>query len=96
MNTKDVTDEEIASATGLKINIVRKVLYDMFGKALITGIVSRTKRKVGSSTAGAPSRIRSTISLTIRRKRSLTGSTIVLNMKNQQSFTTVATVIVRG
>jgi transcription initiation factor TFIIE subunit alpha len=38
LNTKDVTDEEIASATGLKINIVRKVLYDLFGKALITGI----------------------------------------------------------
>src|SRR6187551_450036 len=38
LNTEDATDEEIASATGLRINIIRKVLYDMFGKALITGI----------------------------------------------------------
>ena len=45
LNTKDVTDEEIASATGLKINIVRKVLYDMFGKALITGIRVKDEKK---------------------------------------------------
>ena len=36
LNTEDATDEEIASSTGLRINIVRKVLYDLFGKALIT------------------------------------------------------------
>jgi transcription initiation factor TFIIE subunit alpha len=45
LNTEDVTDEEIASATGLKINIVRKVLYDMFGKALITGIRVKDEKK---------------------------------------------------
>src|ERR671913_1187565 len=45
LNTKDVTDEEIASATGLKINIVRKVLYDMFGKSLITGIRVKDEKK---------------------------------------------------
>ncbi len=45
LNTDDVTDEEIASATGLKINIVRKVLYDMFGKALITGIRVKDEKK---------------------------------------------------
>jgi transcription initiation factor TFIIE subunit alpha len=28
LNTEDATDEEIASATGLRINIIRKVLYD--------------------------------------------------------------------
>src|SRR3972149_6574644 len=33
LNTEDATDEEIASSTGLRINIVRKVLYDLFGKA---------------------------------------------------------------
>jgi len=38
LNTEDATDEEIAGATGMRINIIRKVLYDMFGKALITGI----------------------------------------------------------
>jgi len=37
LNSEDATDEEIASATGLRINIIRKVLYDMFGKALIPG-----------------------------------------------------------
>lgn len=45
LNTEDVTDEEIASATGLKINLVRKVLYDMFGKALITGIRVKDEKK---------------------------------------------------
>jgi transcription initiation factor TFIIE subunit alpha len=45
LNQEDVTDEEIASATGLKINIVRKVLYDMFGKALITGIRVKDEKK---------------------------------------------------
>ena len=45
LNTEDVTDEEIASATGLRINIVRKVLYDMFGKALISGIRVKDEKK---------------------------------------------------
>ena len=31
------TDEEIAELTQLKINIVRKSLYDLFGRSLITG-----------------------------------------------------------
>jgi transcription initiation factor TFIIE subunit alpha len=38
LNNENATDEEIASATGLKINVVRRVLYDLFGKSLITGI----------------------------------------------------------
>lgn len=45
LNSEDVTDEEIASATGLRINIVRKVLYDMFGKALISGIRVKDDKK---------------------------------------------------
>ena len=45
LNTEDTTDEEIASATGLRINIIRKVLYDMFGKALITGIRVKDEKK---------------------------------------------------
>ena len=32
LNTEDATDEEIASSTGLRINIVRKVLYDLLEK----------------------------------------------------------------
>ena len=35
LNTEDATDEEIAGATGMRINVIRKVLYDMFGKALM-------------------------------------------------------------
>ncbi|MEM3172646.1 MAG: transcription factor, partial [Candidatus Nitrosotenuis sp.] len=31
--------------TGLRINMVRKVLYDLFGKALITGIRVKDERK---------------------------------------------------
>ena len=38
LKSQDVTDEEIASSTGLGINMVRKVLFDLFGKGLITGI----------------------------------------------------------
>ncbi len=45
LNSEDATDEEIASATGLRINIVRKVLYDMFGKALISGVRVRDEMK---------------------------------------------------
>jgi transcription initiation factor TFIIE subunit alpha len=45
LNSEDATDEEIAGATGLRINIIRKVLYDMFGKALITGIRVKDERK---------------------------------------------------
>jgi transcription initiation factor TFIIE subunit alpha len=45
LSTEDATDEEIANATGLRINIIRKVLYDMFGKALITGIRVKDDKK---------------------------------------------------
>lgn len=45
LNTEDATDEEIAGATGMRINIIRKVLYDMFGKALITGIRVKDEKK---------------------------------------------------
>jgi transcription initiation factor TFIIE subunit alpha len=38
LNNENATDEEIASATGLKINAVRKALYDLFGKSLISGV----------------------------------------------------------
>lgn len=41
----DATDEEIASSTGLRINMVRRVLYDLFGKSLITGIRVKDDRK---------------------------------------------------
>src|SRR3954454_14220703 len=45
LKSEDSTDEEIASATGLRINIIRKILYDMFGKALITGIRVKDEKK---------------------------------------------------
>ena len=38
LKVEDATDEEIASSTGLRINLVRKILYDLFGKSLITGM----------------------------------------------------------
>lgn len=46
LNTEDATDEEIAGATGMRINIIRKVLYDMFGKALITGIRVKDEKRL--------------------------------------------------
>ena len=45
LKSENATDEEIASSTGLRINMVRKVLYDLFGKALITGIRVKDERK---------------------------------------------------
>ena len=47
LKAEDATDEEIASSTGLRINMVRKVLYDLFGKALITGIRVKDEKKDG-------------------------------------------------
>ncbi len=45
LKSEDATDEEIASSTGLRINLVRKVLYDLFGKAQNTGIRVNDERK---------------------------------------------------
>jgi transcription initiation factor TFIIE subunit alpha len=45
IKAQDATDEEIASYTGLRINMVRKILYDLFGKALITGVRVKDERK---------------------------------------------------
>src|SRR5579883_2208680 len=45
LNNENATDEEIASATGLKINTVRKALYDLFGRSLITGIRVRDLKR---------------------------------------------------
>jgi len=45
LKAEDATDEEIASSTGLRINTVRKVLYDLLGKSLITGIRVKDERK---------------------------------------------------
>lgn len=45
LKSEDATDEEIASSTGLRINMVRKVLYNLFGKSLITGIRVKDERK---------------------------------------------------
>ncbi len=41
----DATDEEIASSTGLRINMVRKILYDLFGKSLISGVRVKDEKK---------------------------------------------------
>jgi transcription initiation factor TFIIE subunit alpha len=45
LKSEDATDEEIPNSTGLGINMVRKVLYDLFGKSLITGIRVKDERK---------------------------------------------------
>ena len=45
LKTEDATDEEIASSTGLRINMVRRGLYDLFGKGLITGVRVKDERK---------------------------------------------------
>ncbi len=45
LNNENATDEEIASATGLKIKNVRKALYDLYGRSLITGIKVRDPKR---------------------------------------------------
>jgi len=45
LNNENATDEEIASATGLKIKTVRKSLYDLFGRSLISGIRVRDPKR---------------------------------------------------
>ena len=45
LKSEDSTDEQIASSTGLRINRVRKILYDLFGKSLISGIRVKDERK---------------------------------------------------
>jgi transcription initiation factor TFIIE subunit alpha len=45
LNNENATDEEIASATGLKIKTVRKALYDLFGRSLITGVRVRDPKR---------------------------------------------------
>ncbi|MCP8321424.1 MAG: transcription factor [archaeon] len=45
LNNENATDEEIASATGLKINTVRKALYDLFERSLISGIRVRDLKR---------------------------------------------------
>ena len=45
LNNENSTDEEIASATGLKVNLVRKALYDLFGRSLIIGIRVRDLKR---------------------------------------------------
>ena len=45
LNNENATDEEIASATGMKINTVRKVLYDLFGRTLISGVRVRDLKR---------------------------------------------------
>ena len=45
LNNENATDEEIASATGLKIKTVRKALYDLFGRSLISGIRVRDPKR---------------------------------------------------
>ena len=45
LKSEDATDEEIASSTGLRINMVRRVLYDLFGKGLISGVRVKVERK---------------------------------------------------
>ena len=45
LKSQDATDEEIESSTGLRINKVRKVHYDLFGKALITGVRVKDEKK---------------------------------------------------
>ena len=39
------TDGEISKSTGLRINLVRRVLYDLFGKGIIEGVRGLDEKK---------------------------------------------------
>jgi transcription initiation factor TFIIE subunit alpha len=45
LNNPESTDEELASATGLKINRVRKVLYELQGRSLIYAVRVRDPKR---------------------------------------------------
>ena len=45
LRAEDATDEEIASSTGIGLNKVRKVLYDLWGRCLIKGFRIEDERK---------------------------------------------------
>jgi len=45
LTKENATDHQIASATGLKIKTVRKALYDLFGRSLITGVRVRDPKR---------------------------------------------------
>ena len=45
LRAEDATDEEIASSTGIGLNKVRKVLYDLWGRCLIKGFRVEDERK---------------------------------------------------
>ena len=69
LKAEDATDEEIASSTGLRINMVRKVLYDLFGKSLITGIRVKDERKGWLSTDGELEEKKLNILLKIKKRK---------------------------
>ena len=69
LKTEDATDEEIASSTGLRINMVRRVLYDLFGKGLITGVRVKDERKGCLFTDGVLEEMKLKISLKIRKRK---------------------------
>ena len=91
LNAEDTTDEEIAGATGLRINIIRKVLYDMFGKALITGIRVKDEKKGWFVYRWRAKQDQVENLLKTRRKRFSTDYKRDWNMKNHLNFITVAT-----
>lgn len=45
LKSENATDEEIASSTGLRINMVRKVLYELLGRSLIAGVRVKDEKK---------------------------------------------------
>ena len=89
LKSEDATDEEIASSTGLRINMVRKVLYDLFGKGLITGIRVKMKERAGLFIDGVPDVMKSKILLKIKKRRLLKDYNNDLIMKIHQNFTIV-------
>ena len=87
LKAEDATDEEIASSTGLRINMVRKVLYDLFGKGVnYWNHESKMKEKVGLSIDGELEEKKQNILLKIKRKKLKKDYNKDLTMKMLQTF----------
>jgi transcription initiation factor IIE alpha subunit len=48
----EITDNEIADKTQIRLNMVRKALYSLYDHSLVAFRQSRTKKPAGSSSTG--------------------------------------------
>jgi transcription initiation factor TFIIE subunit alpha len=86
LNNENATDEEIASATGLKINIVRRALYDLFGRSLITGRRVRDPKRGWMVYRWRPQRDHVDSFIDIQKKKALDRLKVRIKYEQEHQF----------